>query len=224
MITPKKFLIGALSGHVKPHFGQWAEDTLIRKLFPKNKANGKYVDIGAYHPFKHSNTAGFWMRGWTGVNVDANKESIELFRKKRPKDINLWSAVVPHELLNQDTNEIDLYLPSKKSISTIGTVDLDMSRERNFNEKVTVPATSIPNLIQKYQLNEVDYLNIDVEGFDTQLIQDINFKKISPTVISVEDYSQSIHELISSEISKYLFMSGYELVARAGPTSIFIRK
>lgn len=224
MITPIKFLTGAFSGYVKPHFGQWGEDTLVRKLFPKNKAHGRYVDIGAYHPFKHSNTAGFWMRGWTGINVDANKQSIELFKKKRPRDINLWSAVVPHKLLNQDTHEIDLYLPSKNRISTVGTVDINMSNERSFDEKVTVPATSIPDLIKKYQLNEVDYLNIDVEGFDTQLIKDIDFKKFSPTVISVEDYSKSMQELMSSEISKHLFMNSYDLIARAGPTSIFIRK
>jgi FkbM family methyltransferase len=224
LITPQKFLIGAFSGHVKPHFGQWGEDVLIRKLFPKNKVNGKYVDIGAYHPFKHSNTAGFWMRGWTGINIDANKHSIELFKRKRPKDVNLWSAVVPHKTLNLDSRCIDLYMPYKNNISTIGTVDIDLSSERSFTEKVSVPATSIPLLTKEYDLSDVDYVNIDVEGLDTELVKDMDFIDFSPTVISVEDYSPSLTELLTSEISRHLLINSYELVARAGPTSIFIKK
>ena len=91
----KRTVKTVLSRNVKGHFGQWGEDILVRKLFSKNKKNGIYLDIGAYHPFKHSNTAYLWMKGWNGINIDANRNSISIFNKIRPYDINIWSAVIP---------------------------------------------------------------------------------------------------------------------------------
>lgn len=84
-----------LSGSIKGHFGQWGEDILVRKLFPRKKSTGVYLDLGAYHPFKHSNTAFFWLKGWHGFNIDANPETIKIFKKTRPKDINIHSAAIP---------------------------------------------------------------------------------------------------------------------------------
>jgi hypothetical protein len=53
-----QYLIEAIfSGGIKGHFGQWAEDVIVRKLFPKNKNHGIYLDLGAYHPFIFSNTS-----------------------------------------------------------------------------------------------------------------------------------------------------------------------
>jgi len=84
-----------LSGSIKGHFGQWGEDVLIRKLFDRKLSDGFYLDLGAYHPFTHSNTAYFWIKGWSGINVDANPYTIDLFNKTRPNDQNIWAAIIP---------------------------------------------------------------------------------------------------------------------------------
>ena len=76
------------------HFGQHGEDVLAHKLFDRRLKKGFYMDIGAYHPFRQSNTAYFWLMGWNGVNVDASPHTIQLFKKIRKTDINVWSAVV----------------------------------------------------------------------------------------------------------------------------------
>ena len=70
---------------------------LIKKLFERKKKNGFYVDLGANHPFLHSNTAWFWLNGWSGINVDANQKSIAIFNKIRKNDINLNYAIIPSE-------------------------------------------------------------------------------------------------------------------------------
>ncbi len=51
-----------LSGGIKGNFGQWAEDVKVRKLFPKIKKDGVFVDLGAYPPFFHSNTVYLWIK------------------------------------------------------------------------------------------------------------------------------------------------------------------
>lgn len=122
-----------LSGNSKCHFGQWAEDVLVRRLFPGKKTSGIYLDIGAYPPFKYSNTAYFWLKGWHGVNVDANPKTIALFNKIRKNDINLCAAVITEEEC-KTIKEIDLSLPSKKDgkhgISAIATCCPNVALER----------------------------------------------------------------------------------------------
>lgn len=64
-------------GGLRGHFGQYGEDTFLRKFFRGRP--GFYIDVGAHHPFQLSNTAGLWLEGWNGVNIDASREAIRLF-------------------------------------------------------------------------------------------------------------------------------------------------
>ena len=98
-------------GQIKTHTGQYGEDIVIKKLFDRKKSDGFYVDLGANHPFLHSNTAFFWLKGWNGINVDAKKDSISLFNNIRKKDINLNYALISTEDYTKDIKTIELYLP-----------------------------------------------------------------------------------------------------------------
>ena len=65
-----KTFLALFKGQIKAHTGQFGEDVVIKKIFDHKKKNGFYVDLGAHHPFLHSNTAFFWLKGWNGINVD----------------------------------------------------------------------------------------------------------------------------------------------------------
>jgi hypothetical protein len=221
-------LISAVaSGAVKGHFGQWAEDVLVRKLFPTKKSQGLYVDLGAYHPYKHSNTAYFWLRGWHGINVDANPNSIKLFNSVRPADKNLWAAIIPDQDYRAGVREIELGVPaemdSKKGISATGTVNTRLNEERGFRKKLLVPTASSRSILEDHHITAIDYLNIDVEGVDDIALVDIDLSKLRPTVISIEDYSVGLRQLTESKVTLLLEAHHYELAGRAGPTSIFRR-
>lgn len=213
-----------LSGDCKCYFGQWAEDVLVRRLFPGEKTSGIYLDIGAYHPFKYSNTAYLWLKGWHGVNVDANPKTIGLFNKIRKNDINICAAVITEEEC-KTIKEIDLSLPSKKDgkhgISAIATCCPKVALERNFKEHVKIPTLSINQIISENKLFEIDYLNIDIEGYDERIIKDFDFSIVKPKVISIEDYSENMETVNTSTISNLLSSYGYNWVARVGLTSIF---
>jgi hypothetical protein len=76
--------------------------------------------------------------------------------------------------------------------------------------------------MQEYKIRHIDYLNIDIEGNDELILREIDFLKVSPKVISVEDYKFDLRKQ-PSNITKTLFKHGYELAGRAGPTSIFVK-
>ena len=214
-----------LSGSIKGHFGQWGEDVLIRKLFDRKLSDGFYLDLGAYHPFTHSNTAYFWIKGWSGINVDANPYTIDLFNKTRPNDQNIWAAIIPHSEYEKGTREVSLLTSnisnSSAGVSTTGTVLQSVADQRGFTRKIKVPAKSISIITQECGLKKLDYLNIDVEGLDETVLTELDIERLAPHVISVEDYSIGSFDLFNSKISRIIDEQGYIFVARAGPTSIF---
>lgn len=215
----------ALSGGIKGHFGQWAEDALVRKLFPGSLKRGVYMDIGAYHPFVHSNTAFFWLSGWRGINIDANPNSIALFKRVRPGDLNVWKAIIPDAQFQSGQTSVRLHLPKlpdlKSGISATGTVSraLDPGDGRTLE----VPAQSIGALIEEQSITGIDYLNIDIEGHDLAILCELDLEKLGPQVVSIEDFCQDFADPGRSDIASEMKNRGYTLMGRAGPTSIFVR-
>ena len=83
-------------------YGQNAEDIVLAKFLDerlKNKQKGFYIDIGAHHPFRYSNTYYFYRRGWRGLNIDADEKAIQLFKLFRPRDINVQALVAKENKL-----------------------------------------------------------------------------------------------------------------------------
>ena len=81
-----------LNGYAVKSYSQEGEDMVLYRIFEKQKS-GFYVDIGAYHPKRFSNTYFFYKRGWRGINIEPNPEAIKLFKKYRVGDINLEMGV-----------------------------------------------------------------------------------------------------------------------------------
>ena len=76
----------------KKSYSMDGEDIEIFNYF-KNKKNGFYVDVGAYHPIQRNNTMLLYLNGWEGINIDISDFSIKLFNHLRPRDSNLNLAV-----------------------------------------------------------------------------------------------------------------------------------
>ena len=73
-------------------YSQFKEDIFLKKYF-QNINQGFYVDIGCYHPIKYSNTALLYNKGWSGINLDLNQTSIDLFNIARKRDKNICAAI-----------------------------------------------------------------------------------------------------------------------------------
>jgi FkbM family methyltransferase len=199
-------------------YSQLGEDRILRHIFPR-KYKGFYLDLGAFHPTKYSNTALLYERGWHGINVDANKNSIELFKHGRPQDINLNIAI------SDMCGEVEFY-PSHEKISPYGTIIPDMAQHKKTSAitKVKVNALTINDVVKNYVPDKqiVDLLNVDLEGMDETIIASIDFSLFRPKVICVEIHNFSIEHVNSNLTFTKLRENGYRLMSFCVVSAIFV--
>ena len=198
----------------KKTYSMDGEDLAINKFVEKKKS-GFYVDVGAHHPIQRNNTHILFKKGWEGINIDINEFSIDLFNYLRPKDLNLQIAV------SNKNGEITFY--SQKDFSQLNTTDKDIAKEHfqnNFRTKV-IKCKTIQNILDnsKYNNKKIDFLNIDVEGAEMQVLSTLNFELHNPTLICIEilgyrsmDSKSREIEIQKNEIYQFLSAKKYKKV------------
>ena len=192
----------------RSQYSRWGEDSFLVDYF-KNTSNGRYIDIGSFHPFRGSNTYLLYKKGWSGINIDINKISIDLFKLARPNDINLNLAI-------SDTNKkIKIY--QTKDLGKMNTINLKFASFflKNYHVKES-RSYNLNDILCKYNTNKnnrFELIDIDVEGSEYQILKSLNFKKYSFKLILVETHifnldfkqeSDKIHILLKSKNYKYL--------------------
>jgi hypothetical protein len=110
---------------------------------------------------------------------------------------------------------------SDSAINPMGTCDQASAEDRGFNYKTEVPTISVKEILSKAGNRSIDFLNIDIEGLDQDVVQEIDFEKYRPKVICIEDAGESISEVLITKITTTLSAVGYSLDYRIGPSSIF---
>lgn len=213
---PGRALKALLSAQMKMHFSQFGEEGTISRQFPRGYL-GTYLDIGAFHPFKWSNTARLWLTGWNGVNIDANRQSIARFERARPSDRNIWAAVVPAAGWHE--GQTVAFTGKQDGIDPVGAVQAD--RETG-SVTSAVPAISLDSLAG-YFTAPLDFMNIDIEGIDEVVVSEDAFARLSPHVLAIEQYGDDIAEILERPSSRKLAVLGYRMVGRCHVTSIYRR-
>lgn len=205
-------------GYKRHHYSQFGEDVVIVSLFGPHR--GFYVDVGANHPKRYSNTALLYERGWKGMNIDPNKQAISLFKKIRPHDINIHAGVG----VNSDTAVY--YRFSDPAVNTFSDKSAEEMRKKHW--LVELPSVKVSIRPLKDILFEnlpkdisIDFLNIDVEGFDFEVLQSNDWNLFHPKVIAVEDHGFDSEDPSKSPVHKFLIDKQYKFIIRMGPTSIF---
>jgi len=191
------------------------EDLVIKEYF-KEKNKGFYVDVGCYHPLQRSNTMLLYQKGWRGINIDISDFSIKLFKFLRPDDFNLNLAVSNKE------GEIDMFFQKKLSqLSTIKENQAKNAFQGNIlNKKIlSKRLTSILDE-SKYKDQKIDFLNIDVEGADFEVLQSLNLNKYSPELICIEVIDK---DLENSDVFNFLYKKRYKKIWSGVFSHIFQR-
>jgi len=187
---------------------------------------GFYMDIGAYHPFRQSNTAYFWLMGWNGVNVDASPRSIRIFKKIRKTDRNVWSAIVDAQTAAREKT-ISLYFNPNVDFDLSATCAPDeVARRKDWQtEKVEVPCDSLANIVNKYApSNNADFhfMNIDIEGFDESALQGMGDWKSKPQVLCVEVlHAVTIRDILDTATNSILEGNGYQMVGKTAASIVY---
>jgi FkbM family methyltransferase len=185
-------------------YSQEGEDKKIIKFF-RNLRNGFYVDVGAYNPIRASNTYLLHKRGWQGINVDADYFSYKLFNILRPKDHNFNFAVT-----SRKKKFVNLYYPTNSSqIKTINEKFRNIVLNK-FNSR-KVPVATLNFLIRqtKFYKKKIDFLNIDCEGEDYEVLKSLDLKIYRPRLICIEINTLISKDIRQSKVYKYLIKNGY---------------
>ena len=149
-----------LDPYVNLAYSQDGEDMILRRLFERQKS-GFYVDVGAHHPYRFSNTCYFYRRGWRGINIDPNPDAIEAFRRERPSDINICVGV------SDSAGSLSFHFLNEPALNTFDA-DLAADRARSPGYRLveirSVSVRRLDDLLAEYVPpgQRIDFLSIDV--------------------------------------------------------------
>ena len=195
-------------------FAQSGEDLILNTLFC-NKKKGFYIDVGANDPYFQSNTHYFYELGWQGINIDANPESIQKLKKIRKRDINIEALIS-----NKDTN-LKYFIFEKSAFN--GIVYNENIPSKLKSTKI-IKSKTLTNVLNNEKLITIDFLSIDAEGHDFEVLKSLDLSLIRPSVILIESLCFDINKDISSDISEYLRQWDYKYFCKTVTNTFYISK
>jgi Methyltransferase FkbM domain len=191
-------------------YSQEGEDMLIRRLL-RNKSKGFYIDIGAHHPKRFSNTQYFYRKGWNGINIDALPGTKALFDKYRKKDINI-------EILVSNKSTLKYYLFDEPAYNTTDEklIDSVISKGVKLKSVNELQCKKLENILDECDVKGkiIDFMSVDVEGNELDVLQSNNWKKYRPSIICVEKLNYDLNNFSKSNIYKLLTNNGYEVLSK----------
>jgi hypothetical protein len=197
------------------------EDIVLLNLLGSKK-RGFYVDVGAHHPFRFSNTYKFYRLGWSGINIDAMPGSMEVFRKYRKRDINV------EFLIAKEPKNLVFYSFNKPALNTVNP-NLAESRDGKDGYKIIkkyeLESKTLREVLNLYLPKniKIDFMSIDVESLDLEVLESNDWEKYLPEVIAVESLNtvDSLDSIKDSAIYQFLIHKGYTLYSKLANTLIF---
>lgn len=213
--------LGKLPPYSNLSYSQEGEDLLLQRIFD-NKTDGFFVDVGAHHPTRFSNTYLFYLKGWRGINIDAMPGSMKVFDKVRPEDINIECPI------SDKVEELIYYIFNEPALNTFSETEAQKKNGLNrykIIEKKRLLTNTLSNILTRHLKGKqkIDFLTIDVEGLDLRVLKSIDWDNCKPTVILVEDLTHDLEIIFEKGSTKqYLQTKGYKLFAKTVNTLFFL--
>lgn len=166
-------------------YAQNREDLILEAFFPDLK-KGVYVDVGGYDPDEDSVTKLFYLKGWNGVNIEPQEKGYRRFELKRKRDVNLQCGV------GAKTGELTLRVYKSGGLSTFSDKIKSQYNRQNssdiaeYEDKV-VQVKTLEDILDGCSLTQkINFMKIDVEGYEYEVIQGNNWTKYRPDVLCIE--------------------------------------
>jgi FkbM family methyltransferase len=184
-------------------YSQFGEDAVLEEIF-KDKKDGKYVDVGAHHPFRYSNTYLLFKKGWSGINIDPNPDTILKFSKARPQDQNICVGVGKGGVLTY-------HRFSDPAVNTFTDSEAEKWKQKDFLTYLGSTKVEVRPLSELVS-GPIDLLTIDAEGMDLEVLESYDWMHL-PSVVLVE----------GEDSRDFLEKKGYDLHAARGASRIYTR-
>jgi len=169
-------------------YAQNFEDVILNRVF-KGKTDGFFVDVGVWHPEEDSVTKHFYDLGWSGINVEALPEQHELIARERPRDVNLNVAA------GTSKKSVKIHRVAKKNnsreVTGLSTTSDEYAATHRANgfvvESVEVPSMKLTEILDRHAgARVIDFLKIDVEGAEADVVSSNDWLRWRPVVVVVE--------------------------------------
>lgn len=203
-------------GAYRKSYAQHGEDTFVLDYF--SGKIGKYMDVGANHPYKLSNTYLLYKNNWRGINVEPIPYLYKNIKKNRPQDINLNVGV------GREKSSITFYEMQPTVLSTFNHdvyESLITNGQAVLRNAYKVPVVTVTDIYREHMLNQnLDLLLIDTEGFEIEVLNGIDWELVRPQLVIIE--ATTISEIGNSdEITEYLVRNNYKMIKVLGCNRVF---
>jgi len=208
-------------------WSQLGEDALLRPYLSDRLENvaykGFWVDIGANHPIRFSNTKMFSDCGWTGINVDALPEAISRFNRLRKCDINVNVGI------GKRSGNLDYFVFESDLINTFSKdfAEQSIARGEKLLEVRQIPVITLEQLLDQHLPHgqKIDFLSIDAEGLDLEILESNNWEKYAPDFIMIEIHANGHNEsVVDGPVARYLAEHNYVFAGQCMVTTLFSLK
>ncbi len=200
-------------GHRNDSYAQEGEDLVIDRLlgYP---ARGFYVEVGAHHPWRFSNSFRFYRRGWRGLLIDPTPGLAALFARARPGDRFLAEAA------SDTTGTLSFFCFEEAALNTgdAATAAAQQAAGRRLLERRDMPCRPLSAMLAEALPpgQAIDFLSLDIEGHEAAAIRGNDWQRFRPRLVVVEWHSGR-RDLLGpwqpGESLRLLAAAGYQLVA-----------
>jgi FkbM family methyltransferase len=205
-------------------YSQHGEDLIVEHLMRLlNIENPFYIDVGAHHPHILSNTYLMYTNGGRGINIEPDPTLIKAFEQYRPEDITLQCG-----MRFDERTEADLFMMSAQVLNTFSEEEANhVARFGTYSieNKIKVKLLSLPEILDKYGANkEVDFISIDVEGVDFEVVKKNDIGGIRPKVLCIEtvNYSEDNTSKKQKALIDHIIDMDYMVYADTWLNTIFV--
>jgi FkbM family methyltransferase len=201
-------------------YSQNGEDVVLARALRPDKQPGFWIDVGATDPVIDSVTAAFSERGWTGINIEPSEEAFERLCEQRPNEINLRCAI------GDRAGFAKLYRGPRESPG-LATLVPEMAEAHHAGAHdvpapVEVEVRTLAEVVDQYAPAVVDFLKVDVEGFERQVLAGADWTRFRPRVVVVEATVPGTTELSHERWEPLLLAEGYEFVLFDGLNRYYV--
>ena len=188
-------------------YTQNMEDTHLWLAFG-GQHHGTYVDIGAGHPIADNVSFFFYERGWQGVAVEPQRKLADLYARLRPRD------VVVAALIGTRSGEADFHLfDAFHGLSTTSGKHAEAAAAAGAGYRtVRLPMITLAELCRQHRLREIDFLKVDVEGAEADVLRSGDWKAFRPKAVVVEAVAPSSNEPSWESWEPFLLAQGYRFM------------
>jgi len=192
-------------------YGQHQQDQFIEENFLKGYKNGFFIDIGAHDGITFNNTLYFEKyNNWTGINIEPIKKVFDKLVINRPNNINLNCAVCNNDgetdfLCNTGYTEMISGIKDNFDMRHFYRLHRENQLMGSTTEVIKVKTKKLETILDENNIKHINYLSIDVEGAEFEVIKSINFNKVFIDVIGFENNYNDV----SVPIVEYLENKGF---------------